>query len=353
MSDHPDCGCTRCAAAAALAEVVESSDTSPHGSDEQQNMLLGTAVRARVLDVAAVVLTRWQARGTASPSTYPDAAARIARDCRLGTELVGRHLATEEGPTEDELTLLEDSGVQAAAHQFPWADITTNFLVWRSATQKIIVEEGARLNLNDDIVADAVSAVRRRADAGLIHIAERFDTERADLHRQLAAEQAKMTHLALHDPLTGLANRTLLLHRLTDALAAPRRDPVTVLFLDLDGFKTVNDRHGHTAGDAALVAVAHTLAEQMGPTDTVARYGGDEFVIVCALRERSAAVEKLVAALRAGIAACRGPDLGLSTSIGVAYARTADTAEHLLTRADLAMYTARDRPAHHHTAPGT
>jgi diguanylate cyclase (GGDEF)-like protein/PAS domain S-box-containing protein len=90
---------------------------------------------------------------------------------------------------------------------------------------------------------------------------------------------------AVHDPLTGLPNRQLLLDRLTIAVARSERDPdavVTVVFVDLDDFKDVNDTYGHQAGDDLLVEVAARLVDGVRPADTVARYGGDEFVVVVA-----------------------------------------------------------------------
>ena len=106
-------------------------------------------------------------------------------------------------------------------------------------------------------------------------------------HAGLALNDAKAAeetaHQAFHDPLTGLANRALFLDRLAQARtrgAAARDAPVGVLFADLDGFKTVNDSLGHAAGDQLLIIVGQRLARLVGPTDTVARFGGDEFAIL-------------------------------------------------------------------------
>ena len=115
--------------------------------------------------------------------------------------------------------------------------------------------------------------------------------------------EEQMRHAALHDPLTGLANRTLLRDRLEHALARSARDEVAtgVLFIDLDEFKRVNDRFGHAAGDAVLAELGQRLRAAVRPADTVARLGGDEFVVVCeAIDERTALAlgHRLDAAIR-------------------------------------------------------
>jgi predicted signal transduction protein with EAL and GGDEF domain len=102
------------------------------------------------------------------------------------------------------------------------------------------------------------------------------------LDNQLAGNLQELHHRALHDPLTGLANRDLLLDRLAQALQRAERHNthVAVLFLDLDNFKLINDSLGHTAGDHLLVDVGRRLTAQLRETDTAARFGGDEFVLV-------------------------------------------------------------------------
>jgi diguanylate cyclase (GGDEF)-like protein/PAS domain S-box-containing protein len=155
--------------------------------------------------------------------------------------------------------------------------------------------------------------------------------------------EERMRHDALHDPLTGLANRTLLRDRLDHALARSAREgtPAGVLFVDLDEFKDVNDRFGHAAGDAVLAEVGRRLRAAVRPVDTVARLGGDEFVVVCEAVDEDTALalgQRLDAAIR------RPLDVGgvqqhLTASIGIALG--SDDADSILASADAALYQAK------------
>jgi diguanylate cyclase (GGDEF)-like protein len=156
-----------------------------------------------------------------------------------------------------------------------------------------------------------------------------------------------MTHLARHDLLTNLPNRGLLLDRVEHALQMSRRrgTRIALLFVDLDGFKPVNDRFGHAAGDAVLVDVAGRLTGCVRQSDTVARLGGDEFALLLEdvhPPEVSSACDRILAALSRG-AHVAGHQLALSASVGVAFGDSSETAESMLRNADLAMYEAKSR----------
>ena len=159
-----------------------------------------------------------------------------------------------------------------------------------------------------------------------------------------------LVHAALHDSLTNLPNRRLLHDRLTTALARAARshETVAVIFLDLDGFKAVNDTHGHQTGDALLVAIAGHLAGGLRSCDTVARLGGDEFVLVCSDLDGedslAALTERVQQAVRQPIIV-RGQATAVSASLGVAVAGPwARTPAALLRLADVAMYHAKRNP---------
>ena len=186
-----------------------------------------------------------------------------------------------------------------------------------------------------------------------------FDDEELQLKRALARQaaqalqrirlQAQLQFQALHDQLTGLANRELLHRRLAQALAAAARHQrsVALFFLDLDGFKTINDELGHLAGDAVLVQIAQRIRPVVRLSDTVARFGGDEFVVLCEDIDSSAALrvaERLRAAVRQPLPGI--PDaLALTASVGVAVHDPDGTpgpdAATLVEQADAAMYRSK------------
>ena len=157
----------------------------------------------------------------------------------------------------------------------------------------------------------------------------------------------EMTHLARHDVLTSLPNRGLLLDRMQHSLQLSQRrgGRIALLFVDLDGFKPVNDRFGHAAGDSVLVDVAHRLGSCVRQSDTVARLGGDEFALLLedvTDGDVEAATERILASLSHGVDVA-GHRLPLSASVGVTFSELGETAESLLRNADLAMYEAKAR----------
>jgi diguanylate cyclase (GGDEF)-like protein/PAS domain S-box-containing protein len=158
----------------------------------------------------------------------------------------------------------------------------------------------------------------------------------------------RIRHQALHDPLTGLPNRALFLDRLEHALSRLRRGQslAAILFLDLDRFKLVNDSLGHQVGDELLAAVAPRLKQAVRSSDTVARFGGDEFGIL--LEDISAEHDAIEMAERIASVFTRpfllaGSEHFITTSIGIALARGGEVAAELIRNADAAMYRAKER----------
>jgi diguanylate cyclase (GGDEF)-like protein/PAS domain S-box-containing protein len=206
--------------------------------------------------------------------------------------------------------------------------------------------------VDGDVVLGAIACSFGRARG--------LDAPQADLHYALARQaaqvvrrirlQAQLEAYALHDPLTGLANRTQLRTRLSEALAkaTDEHTPIALIFVDLDGFKEINDQFDHSAGDTVLREVASRLSRTIRQDDLVGRFGGDEFLIVCeGIDERAAGAiaERVREAVRqplTGIA----DERAISASIGVAVHRPAGR-EELSTAdisrfADKAMYASKD-----------
>ncbi len=158
---------------------------------------------------------------------------------------------------------------------------------------------------------------------------------------------ARMAHLAQHDTLTDLPNRTLMRDRVEHMiqLTQRRHTSFALAFLDLDGFKTVNDTYGHAAGDDLLRQVAGRLKGQLRASDTLSRLGGDEFVILLpepiALNETQVVMDKVLAAIRAPFVLNDG-EVRISSSAGVAlYPQDGATVDNLMKHADAAMYRAK------------
>lgn len=202
--------------------------------------------------------------------------------------------------------------------------------------------ERGHLGTIADVAASYLSLAQHREDAG----------------RRLAAWR----DAALHDPLTGLPNRRLLADRLEQAMERSRRSGrnVAILFCDLDGFKHVNDAHGHRAGDDVLVALASRLQSVVRPQDTLARVAGDEFVILCEAlpgADRAARIaQRTLGVLDAPFHIEQVPaPVEIGMSVGVALAGDEDTLASAVARADAAMYQAKRQGGRRHVldvAPG-
>ena len=169
----------------------------------------------------------------------------------------------------------------------------------------------------------------------------------ADIGRMQNA-MSHLQYLAHHDPLTGLANRSLLALRLRHTIERARRDggKCAVLYLDLDGFKLINDRFGHDAGDDLLRRVARRMSRRLRDVDTLARLGGDEFVLVLEQLDANADAEEvarsIIGRLTRWFRLKSGNKVSVGVSIGISvYPTDGEDAEALLRRADAALYRAK------------
>lgn len=169
-------------------------------------------------------------------------------------------------------------------------------------------------------------------------------TIRNDKERKIKEMVGKLEEMSIHDPLTGLKNRRHFAHIFHDECADSlrRREALTLLFLDLDHFKKVNDDHGHHFGDLALKETSRYLKEQCRPYDTVVRWGGEEFIILLRATDESAAVS-FAERIREGIETevTSALPFALTISIGLAQYQDNDTLETLTGRADQALYRAK------------
>jgi diguanylate cyclase (GGDEF)-like protein len=160
--------------------------------------------------------------------------------------------------------------------------------------------------------------------------------------------RGEVADLALLDDLTGVANRRHLLQRLSEECARSERsgEPFSLLVIDLDGFKTINDTHGHAAGDACLQHFTLMAQTRLRPGDMLARTGGDEFCIVLpssSMREAAAIARRVLEVCRRDAAACNGKDIPIAISIGVAQwdRGIGQFPERLIAHADHALYAAK------------
>jgi diguanylate cyclase (GGDEF)-like protein/PAS domain S-box-containing protein len=246
-------------------------------------------------------------------------------------DVIGRHVSVLRAGDESaaDLAALAGSGTSVERRQRRRDGTEFDALVTYSA---ICDEDGAVTEVAG-IARDITG--RKRAEA-----------EARATARQLEEQARELARMALHDPLTGLANRALMQDRLEHALADRRVRRHAVLLLDLDDFKAVNDVCGHEAGDAVLTAVARRLESCVRPADTVARLGGDEFVMLMedveGRRDVVAVAERLLRTLQEPIA-FGDARFTVSGSVGVAFTDPTDrrAMDALLRDADLAMYVAK------------
>jgi diguanylate cyclase (GGDEF)-like protein len=261
----------------------------------------------------------------------------------LATIMTARWIAYRVPVSPEEMLYIADRGDLAASLQQSTVNLTRAYLIWRDTIVEILREEAARLSTPRYVLSDALSAVRVSFDASLVQVARAFDRRMAELTNELAAERESLLQLSLHDPLTGLPNRVLLYDRINQAVRASKREGTTfaILAIDLDGFKAVNDGLGHAGGDVVLQQISARLVEAVRESDTVARWGGDEFTIllVGATHESASALARTLQRTVREPVKVDGQTAAVGATIGVAaYPDAGSDLQALLSAADRAMY---------------
>lgn len=267
-----------------------------------------------------------------------DADMKILRVNRAFTELFGYSPEEAIGKTP---RVLQSGRHDQTFYQAMWADIVGKG-VWQG--------EVWNRRKNGDIFPEWLTITAVYDGAGLV---THYVATHTDITLRKAAED-EIKHLAFYDPLTHLPNRRLLRDRLQHAVAQAKRDStqLALMFVDLDKFKPVNDQHGHAAGDQLLKAVAHRLSTCVRESDTVARVGGDEFVVLLSMisgaLDAVLVAEKVHSVLQQAFDLSDGVHVNISSSAGIAiYPEHGSTEAELTQHADAAMYqakaTGRDR----------
>ncbi len=276
--------------------------------------------------------------------------ASIQRVIEVATDAVAQWLSGQ-GEAAGRQTGQEAAtifGQLAIQREVPLYEITKRTLRWRDATSTVLEEIADELGSSREARRAVQRMLRRSADVTLVRLCEAFERERGLVDDELARRQQELVFMATHDALTGLPNRTLILDRAEQLVARGRRERqlCAALFIDLDGFKAVNDGLGHQAGDDLLRSVAARLESTIREADTLGRLGGDEFVILAEGATLAAGpelvAERLLDALRQPfeIAAAPNGRVTVTASIGIAIAAD-HSAQDLLRDADIAMYRAK------------
>jgi diguanylate cyclase (GGDEF)-like protein/PAS domain S-box-containing protein len=251
-------------------------------------------------------------------------------------------------PLDDVFRIIDREARTAARNPLSLA-IRLNKTVGLSANCLLVRRDGREVAIEDS--------------AAPIHDAQGLMTGAVIVFRDVGAAletSRQMSHLAQHDALTGLPNRLLLHDRLTEAITLAHRHgkPIAVLFLDVDRFKAVNDALGHASADQVLRSIAMRLSGTLRRSDTVSRYGGDEFVIVLSELERTGDAElvarKLLTAID-GVHRVDETDVHVTASVGVSlYPDHGGDAGTLIASADAAMYHAkRAGPGSYRVSPSS
>jgi diguanylate cyclase (GGDEF)-like protein len=287
-----------------------------------------------ITSVAVKAIVDWLQTGAGASDPARSRIASLGNAAAIDQEtaIAERSRAAVASPTPANGQAPVPSGVLSVAL------VTKLNLWWKDATCLVLAEEAARLRISDATLTKATDMVAASCNSSMVRMAKQYDAELQDLH-------ARLLHLASHDQLTGLANRAVFLARLETAISRIARHPggLAVMFIDLDNFKAVNDAYGHGRGDELLTVVAERCTQLMRPEDTIARFGGDEFVALFQdLKDPADEAHAMADRIHRAIAKpieLAGGTVYTTASIGVAVVTGDDCqSDEVLAHADMTMY---------------
>ncbi|WP_239082435.1 GGDEF domain-containing protein [Actinoplanes teichomyceticus] len=248
------------------------------------------------------------------------------------------------GPRNQEMLARFDETAFGSRRRRPYSLLPYGSIVVVFVTMLMMMPQGIDTRLwgvvgGFGIIVALVVARQLAAFHDNTRLIDQLDTTLTELREH----ERRLRHQALHDELTGLANRAYFREETTTALTASRPGTVALLLVDLDGFKAVNDTHGHAAGDLLLAGVAEKLRQSVRSGDLVARLGGDEFAVLlrdCTVHDAEQTAKRILRALAEPVTVGETP-LRANASIGIACAEERDDVRSLLHDADMAMYASK------------
>ena len=304
---------------------------------QADDMTLEVAARHPMWDITSVAVTAiadWLETGVGASDPARTRIASLGNAAAIDQEAA---IADRSPDLSESAPVVEDDG-ESPTGVLSVALVTKLNLWWKETTCLVLAEEAGRLGISDGTLRAATEMVDRSCNSSMVRMAKQYDLELQDLH-------ARLVHLASHDQLTGLANRAVFLARLETAISRIDRHlgGLAVVFIDLDDFKAVNDIFGHGSGDELLSVLGERFTHLMRPEDTIARFGGDEFVALFEdLTDPANEAEALAGRLHQAIAepiVIAGEPLYMTASVGVAVVTGVDfRSEDVLAQADMAMY---------------
>ncbi len=335
------------------APRVEAGPGSAQPADRESILARRRALGLRLKQRSDELLELLEQRsGSVEPTGSLDVLdAKVIRRqaATSGTAMTIDWLVDGVAPSPEAFGYAAQIGAEAAAANYiSLTEVLRSTLCWRDTVVEILSQEATRIGGVDDILRETVAGIHMSVDSYLVTATRHFDSRIQELSRDLGHSYETMAHEASHDTLTGLANRTELIRQLGETLARPGYLPLSagVLFLDLDHFKELNDSFGHRFGDQVLVAVGRRLSHAVRPMDLAARFGGDEFVVLCTVLEQAARAEMLAGRISQAISqpvVIEGRTVQLSVSTGICLAAESDNRpEAIVDRADAAMYAAKE-----------